>query len=94
MAMDVERWLRANIEVPVRSSNVRTIRYDWSAKRLWVSFKGDALYWYGVGPDIAREQFEAMSHGKHVWKMRRAGIVGHNARRANKGVPKRRLRRR
>jgi hypothetical protein len=93
--MTVERWLTTNLDQPIlRSSNVRVIRWDWRAKRLYVGFKDGSLYYYNVSEQVAREQFDAVSHGKHVWKMRRAGVVGIKVRDAGRGAPRRKLRRR
>ena len=52
---------------PVKSSNVVSVGYDPTAKRLEVEFRGGGIYHYhDVSPETHRELMAAKSIGGHV----------------------------
>lgn len=65
-------WRDSGVWVKVESSNVKGIRYDAEARKLYVEFLGkggpEALYVYHeVPPQTAEDMFNAESLGKFVW---------------------------
>ena len=51
---------------PVRSSDLRSVGYDSSAKTLEIEFNSGGVYqYYGVPPTVYQELMNAPSHGKY-----------------------------
>ena len=71
------QWLYSGKWAGVISSNVKAIKYDRPAMRLYVRFKDGSVYFYpSTTWQTARAMFNCPSMGKFVWRIRRAGIVG------------------
>jgi hypothetical protein len=53
--------------IPVESSHIRAIGYDFDAQRLHVEYKTDRTYtWDGVPPEKFAGLMAAESHGKYL----------------------------
>ena len=73
----VDEWLKNGKWIGVRSSNVKQIRFEKPAQRMWVRFKNGSEYHYNsVTTATARRFYEAASMGRFVWYLRRNGYVG------------------
>lgn len=74
---NAEDWVKTGRWVLVKSSNVRRIRYEKAAQKLWVQFKTGTPYYYpSITTRQAKQMFHAASMGKFVWALRRKGYVG------------------
>jgi hypothetical protein len=71
--LNASAWIRTGKWVNVRSSNVKSIQYDFVTKTLHVEFKdkagGGRVYAYWNVPQFtAKAMFNSPSMGKFVWK--------------------------
>lgn len=75
---DAADWIKRGLEMRVKSSDVRSIRYVKAAQHLYVRFLSGDLYVYrNVTVQKATSFFNAASFGKAVWALRRAGWKGY-----------------
>lgn len=78
--MTEDVWMTSGEWLPVTSTNVKEIRYNFALKRLFVRFKGSSrgilrpIYDYTPVPIIvARRMFRSASKGSYVWEHLRDG---------------------